>query len=103
MDYPQHPEKKRRIRLKKPERDGAAVAVAVFFIVAWPALSVLVVVVVSSRRVFISSNSISSNRNSLSIDSLSSLLKSITADIIFIIIPFVFSVRKYDLISSDAL
>lgn len=101
MDYPQHPEKKRRIRLKKPERDGAAVAV--FFIVAWPALSVLVVVVVSSRRVFISSNSISSNRNSLSIDSLSSLLKSITADIIFIIIPFVFSVRKYDLISSDAL
>ncbi len=103
MDYPQHPEKKRRIRSKKPDRDGGVVVVvvmAVFSTIAWPEL---VVVFLTSCRVFISSNSICSARNSLSSDLFSSVLKSMTADIIFVIIPFVFSVRKYDLISSDAL
>ena len=103
VDYPQHPEKKRRIRLKKLERDGAAVAVVAVAVFSTIALPELVVVFVTSCRVFISSNSICSARKSLSSDSFSSLLKSMTANIIFVIIPFVFSVRKYDLISSDAL
>ena len=101
VDYPQHPEKKRRIRSKKPDRDGGGVVVAaVFSTIAWPEL---VVVFLTSCRVFISSNSICSARNSLSSDLFSSVLKSMTADIIFVIIPFVFSVRRYVLISSDAL
>ena len=75
--------------------------VAVFSTIALPEL--VVVVFVTSCIVFISSNSICSARKSLSSDLFSSVLKSMTANIIFVIIPFVFSVRKYDLISSDAL